>query len=290
MNHYCNSEYRPLRSVLLSVPSPEIEKVDEPGKALYSKIIDYDILKKEYDKLVKVYKKLKIKVNFINVKKIADTDPRYKFNLMFVRDLFFMTPKGAILSRMSSEIRRDEVRYAERALKNIKVPIIGSIQGEGTLEGADALWVNEKLVLLGVGNRTNTKGFLSLKKELRRQGAQCVPVPVPGGVLHLLGALQFVDSGLALVRTELVDIKIIDLLKKNRIRIIAIPENREVRAKYAMNFVTVAPKRIIMPADCPRTKRIYENSGIKIIAEIRTTQLNNGGGGIACATGILSRG
>ncbi len=290
MNHYCNSEYRPLRSVLLSVPSPEIEKVDEPGKVLYSKLIDYDILKKEYDKLVKVYKKLKIKVNFINVKKIADTDPRYKFNLMFVRDLFFMTPKGAILSRMFSEVRRDEVRYAERALKNIKVPIIGSIQGEGTLEGADALWVNEKLVLVGVGNRTNTKGFLSLKKELRRQGVQCVRVPVPGGVLHLLGALQFVDSGLALVRTELVDVKIIDLLKKNRIRIIAIPENRELRQKHAMNFVTVSPKRIIMPADCPRTKRIYENSGIKIIAEIRATQLNNGGGGIACATGILSRG
>lgn len=290
MRYYYNSEYRPLRSVLLSVPSPEIEKVDEPGKAFYSKIIDYDILKKEYNKLVKVYKKLKIKVNFINAKKIADTDPRYKFNLMFVRDLFFMTPKGAILSRMSSEIRRDEVRYTERSLKNIKVPIIGSIQGEGTLEGADALWVNEKLVLVGVGNRTNTKGFLSLKKELRRQGVQCVRVPVPGGVLHLLGALQFVDSGLALVRTELVDVKIIDLLRKNRIRIIAIPENREVRVKYAMNFVTVAPKRIIMPADCPRTKKIYEKSGIKIIAEVSATQLSNGGGGIACATGVLSRG
>lgn len=290
MRHYCNSEYRALKSVLLSMPCPEIKKINQPKKALYLKKIDYDVLKEEYDKLVKVYKKLKIKVNFINAKKIAHTDPRYKFNLMFVRDLFFLTPKGAILSRMFSEVRRDEARYAQRALKNIKITIIKRIQGEATFEGADALWVNKKLVLVGVGRRTNLKGFLAVKEELRRQGVRCVRVPAPVGVLHLLGALQFVDSGLALVRTKLIDAKIIDLLKKNMISIIAIPENREVRQKQAMNFVVVSPKRIIMPADCPRTKRIYEKSGIRIIAQIRSRQLNNGAGGLACATGILSRG
>ena len=131
---------------------------------------------------------------------------------------------------------------------------------------------------------------MSLKEALRKQGVKCARVPAPVGVLHLLGALQFVDSGLALVRTELVDAKIIGLLKKNKIIIVPIPESREIKAKYAMNFVTVAPKIIIMPAECPRTKRIYEDAGIKILAEVPSTQLGNGAGGLACATGVLLRG
>ncbi|MFA6130315.1 MAG: arginine deiminase family protein [Candidatus Omnitrophota bacterium] len=285
-----NSEYRPLKSVLLSMPVPEIKNIDEPGKILYTKIIDYDILKREFGELVKAYKKFKIEVNFINTNRIASTDQRYKFNLMFARDLFFMTPRGAILSRMFSEVRRDEVKYAQRALKNKKISIIKPIQDIATFEGADALWVNEESVLVGVGRRTNLKGFLEIKNTLSRQGVQCVPVPAPGGVLHLLGALQFVDSDTALVRTELADPKIIGLLKRFKIRTIAIPENREVKTKYAMNFVTVAPKRIIMSAGCPHTKKIYQDSGIKIAAEVPATQLANAAGGIACATGVLSRG
>jgi len=289
MKYYCNSEYRPLKSVLLSLPEKVIGDIDEPESVLYTKLIDCHIIRKEFGELVKVYKKLKIKVDFIDTKIIMGTDPGYKFNLMFVRDLFFMTPKGAILSRMFPKIRRDEVKYGERALRNIKIPIIRLIQGEGTFEGADILSFNEKLVYVGVGNRTDMKGFLVLKETLGRQGVQCVHVPAPGGVLHLLGALQLVDFDAALVRTELIDPKIIDLLKISRIRIIAVPENREVRTKYAMNFVTVAPKRIIMSAGCPYTKKIYENSGIKIIAEVPATQLGNAAGGIACATGVLSR-
>ncbi|MDD5408894.1 MAG: arginine deiminase family protein [Candidatus Omnitrophica bacterium] len=289
MKCYMNSEYRPLKSVLLSMPVPEIKNIDEPGKILYTKIIDYDILKREFGELVKAYKKFKIEVNFINTNRIASTDQRYKFNLMFARDLFFMTPRGAILSRMFSEVRRDEVKYAQRALKNKKISIIKPIQDIATFEGADALWVNEESVLVGVGRRTNLKGFLEIKDALSRQGVQCVPVPAPGGVLHLLGVLQFVDSDTALVRTELAGPKIIGLLKRFKIRTIAIPENREVKTKYAMNFVTVAPKRIIMSAGCPYTKKIYQDSGIKIAAEVPATQLANAAGGIACATGILSR-
>lgn len=289
MKYYCNSEYRPLKSVLLSLPGAEIGNIDEPGSVLYSKRIVYEILKKEHNDLVNVYKKLNIKVNFINTKRIAGTDLRYKFNVMFARDTFFMTPRGAILLRMSSEVRRDEVRYAQRALININIPILKSIQGNATFEGADALWVNEQLVFVGVGRRTNKEGFSEVRRELSRQGIQCVRVPAPAGVLHLLGALQFVDSRFALVREELVAGEIIDLLKMNRIMIIALPEDKEVRSNYAMNFVTVAPKRIIMPAGCPHTKKIYEKSGIKIIAEVPATQLGNGGGGIACATGVLSR-
>lgn len=56
-----------------------------------------------------------------------------------------------------------------------------------------------------------------------------------------------------------------------------------------MNIVTVSPRTIIMNADCPETKGLYLKAGLTIAAEIRMTQLINGAGGLACATGIISR-
>ena len=79
------------------------------------------------------------------------------------------------------------------------------------------------------------------------------------------------------------------MLKQNRIDITEVPENSEVRLRHAMNFVTVAPGTIIMPSGCPRTKKFFRKAGIRVAAELSVTQFINGGGGLACATGILSR-
>ena len=287
--YFVNSEYKPLKAVLLCQPCPEIENSDNPLEVLHLKRIDYAGIKKEYEQIVKVYKKLKIKVLSINSKKIENTDDRHVFNLIFTRDLFFMTPRGAIMAKMFSDIRRDEVQYAERTLISRGVCIRKSIQGSGTFEGADALWVNDHLVVVGIGKRTNAIGFQQLEKELKRDGIRCVGVPAPVDTLHLLGALQFVDSDLALVRIDLVQKEVINFLKKNKISIIAIPENTETVKRQAMNFVVAGPKKIIMASHCPQTKKNCKRASIKIAAEIPLTQLVNGGGGLACATGILAR-
>jgi len=284
-----DSEYKPLKAVLLCRPHPKIENVDNPEEALHLAKINYTIIKKEFERIIKLYKKLKIKVSFIDPFKIKNTDERYVFNLIFARDHFFMTPAGAIMARMFSDIRRGEVKYAERTLKATGVCVRKVIQDSGTFEGADALWVNNRLVIVGVGNRTNLEGFRQIREELKQDRIRCIYVPAPQGVLHLLGALQFVDADLALVRADLIDPKIISLLKENKIKTIMLSENSETRKKHAMNFVTVAPRTVIMPAGCPQTKKIYEKSRIRIAAETPIPQLVRGGGGLACATGILAR-
>lgn len=291
MFRYCvNSEYMPLEAVLLCRPERRIEGIACPGDVLHVGKIDYAGLAEEYEGIIKLYKTLKIKVYFIDSRKIKGTDESYIFNLMYARDLFFMISKGAILSRMCFDIRRDEVKYAQRALRRIRVFIRKSIQAGATFEGADALWVNDRLVVVGTGKRTNAEGFMQVKEELRSDGVRCVSVPAPQGSLHLLGALQFVDSNLALVRADSINPQILDLLKRNKIKVISIPEGPELIKKQAMNFVTIAPRTIIMPSGCPRTKKIYEKAGLKVAAEVKATGLAAGGGGLACATGILARG
>lgn len=260
-----------------------------PKVVLHRGKIDYFRLADEFDNLVDLFKKLKIKVHFIDPRRIKGTDERYIYNLIYARDLFFMTPRGAVLSQMGAEVRRDEARYAERALLRIKAKIRTSIQGHATFEGADALWVTDKLVIVGVGKRTNAAGFSQLKKELSRDDVSCVPVPAPRASLHLLGALQFVDANLAVARAALLGSQIRRVLKKNRIEVVDLGETREVVERQAMNFVTIAPRKIIMPANCPSAKKIYLSAGINVTAEVETKELVKGAGGLACATGILSR-
>lgn len=288
---YCfvDSEYKPLKAVLLCKPHPKIEDVANPREVHHLSKIDYAVIEKEYEQIIRIYKKFKIKIFLINLPKIEGTDNRYCFNIIFTRDHFLMTPRGAIISRMFSDIRQSEIKYVKKALEIAGVPIRMVIRDKGTFEGADALWINDRLVIVGVGNRTNAEGFRQIKEELKQDSINCIRVPASRGSLHLLGALQLIDSDTALARTNLIGPRVIDILKENKIKIIKIPENTEVRERQAMNFVIIASKVIIMPMGCPQTKKIYEQAGIKIAAEISISQFISAGGGLACVTGILAR-
>lgn len=282
-------EFGRLKAVLLCRPHPYIKNITDPQAVLHAKKIDYAAILKEYEQIVKVYKKFNIKVFFINIPLQYLGDKMALYNIMFTRDIFFMTPRGAIVSRMSSVVRRGEVSHAQRTLQNLGIPVCKIIDGEGTFEGADALWVNKKLVMLAVGNRTNRAGFLQVQKQLGKDDIKCMPVSAPPGVLHLLGALQFIDSDTALAREELIGLEILDFLERAKIKVSLIPDSTEIRKRHALNFVIISPRKIIMPKGCPRTKRLYERLGIKVAAELAVSELVNAGGGLACATGILAR-
>ena len=284
-----NSEYKFLNAVLLFKPGGEVEGVGSPEEVLHVQRINYTALQKEYEELISSYRNLNVNTYFIDDGIMQLEDKRYLYNMMYTRDLFFMTPSGAIMANMAFDIRKQEVEFAVRALEDAAIPVIAQINGAGTFEGADAIWINDKLVMVGVGNRTNQDGFFQLKDRLENYGITCKPVPAPRDVIHLLGAVQIVDANLALVRSSLVAKEIIQLLKENGTNIIEIPENEETRDKHSMNIVTVAPKEVIMADNCPETKKIFQDSGIRIVAEIPSEQISNGRGGLACTTAVLSR-
>jgi N-dimethylarginine dimethylaminohydrolase len=212
-----------------------------------------------------------------------------KHNLLYVRDLFFATPKGAVVSKMKGAVRAGEEKHAARALGQLGVPILKSISGRGTFEGADALWLNPKTVLCGVGNRTNAAGFRQLRGVLKKQGVKTVAVAVPRGVQHLLGMLQLVDRDLAFVRTEVAPENLKTLLARGGVRVVPVPETEETTRRQGMNLVTVAPRKVVMAKHCPVLKRLYEKAGVTVAAELEIGQFIRGAGGLACAVGILAR-
>ncbi len=283
-----NSEFDPIRAVLLHQPGREVAGIKNSAAIQHVRPIDAATLDKEYRQFLQTFKNLDIRTFLIDPKKMGEGDD-YLYNLMYARDLLFMTPKGAVLCRMAGNVRGEEILYAERALKKIGAPVIGAIQAPGLFEGADALWLNKETVLVGIGNRTNEEGLAQLAKVLQAQKVKTLSVPVPANIQHLLGIVQFVDKDLALVRTDIADPEIKKILGRAGVQIVDIPESAEVTQGQAMNILTVAPRKIVMAANCPKTRKIYEAGGVEVATEVSISQLINGGGGVGCATSILSR-
>lgn len=284
-----NSEYAALASVLLYVPDAGIGAYPDPARILHLRPVDHPAIMREYAGVIAAFEALGAVVTLIDPTPL-DTDSRYRYNMMYCRDLFFMTPQGAIMANMANSVRGSEPLYAARSLKGAGVPLLHTVSGEGRFEGADALWLRDDLVLVGVGNRTNIEGYRQVSEVLSSQNVECLSVPsIQMTTQHLLGSVQIVDHDLALVRHRIIDPEVVSLLEKQHFTVVRIPENREVRERQAMNIVTVAPRTLFMTAGCPETKELYLQAGLTIAAELELSQLINGAGGLACATGIVAR-
>ncbi|MFI5348818.1 MAG: dimethylarginine dimethylaminohydrolase family protein [Elusimicrobiota bacterium] len=283
-----DSEYKRLEAVLLYCPGRELARVRNPNAVQHLAKIDPAAIRKEFAAISAAFRKLGVEVH--ELPRSFDGRPwPVKLNLMYVRDLFINTLEGAVVSRMASAVRAGEEKHAALALSELGSPINRTISGRGLFEGADALWLDPKTVLCGVGNRTNSEGFAQLRAALKAQGVEAISTPLPRGVQHLMGILQIVDARLALMRVEIAPKSLVRLLVRRRFAVVPVPEIEETTERQGMNVVAVAPRMIVMPDDCPTLRRAYEAAGVKVAAEVAIGQLRRGAGGLSCATGILAR-
>jgi N-dimethylarginine dimethylaminohydrolase len=199
-----------------------------------------------------------------------------------------MTPEGAILARPASTVRAGEERHVARRLADLGVPIIRSVRGKGTFEGADALWLDETTVLLATGLRTNEEGANQVDRMLNEMDIEVIRVALPYGTMHLLGTLNFADRDLAMAWPGRVPFKAVKALRERDFEVLWLPDGEEATKGMALNFVTLRPRCILMPANCPKTLSVYKASGINCI-EIDINEFVKAAGGIGCLTGILKR-
>jgi N-dimethylarginine dimethylaminohydrolase len=209
-------------------------------------------------------------------------------NSMFVADLMFMTPEGAILGRPASTVRAGEERLVARRLAELGIPILRSVRGTGTFEGADAMWIAPAAVLLACGLRTNAEGAAQVANILQEIGVQVIQVDLPAGTMHLMGQLRFADRNLAIGWPDHLSGPTIDALTDYGHTLVFLPDQAEAVHGMALNFVTLGPRRIVMPAGNPITQAFYEGLGITCHT-VQIDELAKAAGGIGCLTGILQR-
>ena len=149
---------------------------DPPDRFLMLERPDLDRLRRQAEALADFYRGQSVAVHFARP---SQPPPP---NFLFMRDLFFMTPEGAVLARTASLQRAGEERFTAEALAALGVPILRTPRGAAFLEGADALWLDAQTVLVGLGRRTNREGCTLLAGLLAELGVSVREIPLPEGV------------------------------------------------------------------------------------------------------------
>ncbi len=277
------NEYAPIKMVLLMQPGRELQYPDPADRWLMVDKPEIEALKKEFEAMVVVYSKAHISVQ------IHTPKTRPPPNQIFARDLFFMTPEGAIVARPGSEQRAGEERHCADALATRGIPILRSLRANQTFEGADAIWLTPGLVAIGVGKRTNAAGAAVVAGTLAEMGVQSRIVPVPDGAQHLLGVVNVLDHNLVVVDAERVAPELDAALSEAELGRISLEPSVELRIRRGMNFVTLGPRSVLMPTGCPEIRRRLEAEGVQV-RETEMKQYLKAGGAMGCATGVLRRG
>lgn len=123
-------------------------------------------------------------------------------NLLFTRDLAAVVGDGIILSRAAKHARSREflliriiVKYHslfEKVRKNVI-----SIGKKQSIEGGDVLVANDKIVLIGMSERTSFSGLMSVAGKLHAQGVEhvlAIDIPKQRSSMHLDTIFTFADE------------------------------------------------------------------------------------------------
>jgi N-dimethylarginine dimethylaminohydrolase len=278
-----SSEIGRLHAVLLRRPGPELDAVtDFDAMQMRSDLVP-DVVRRQHDALAEAYRVAGVMVHYVERGRID------KPNAMFVRDLMLMTPEGAIVTRPASTVRAGEERLVAEALAQLGVPILMSVHGSGTFEGADVIWVDKHLCFLAEGLRTNEEGADQVERILREIGVSTVVrVGLPHGAMHLDGLLAVIDRDLAAIWPRRTPYKVVDTLRRRDFRFIEVEDEREAQDCLPMNFVALAPGEILMPASGGEMREKYEAAGVRCRV-VDIGECIKAGGGIHCMTGFLKR-
>jgi arginine deiminase len=252
----------------------------------YSDLPDFDRAVEEYKKFVEILERFIPEIHYL------PEDERTGLDSIYVHDSLIVTDKGALLCRMGKEKRQGEPPAAEEFLKELGIPILGSITGEGKLEGGDLVWIDGHTIAVGLGYRTNEEGVRQLKEIISDSVDEYVIVPLPHwegpeDVMHLMSLISPVRRDLAVVYPRLLPVPFREWLLQREIRLLEVTDS-EFKT-MGCNVLAVAPGECIMISGNPQTKRLLEEAGIQVYEYEGEEISRKGAGGPTCLTRPLLR-
>jgi N-dimethylarginine dimethylaminohydrolase len=225
----------------------------------------------------------------------VDTLPRGEgatLDSIYVRDASVGSDRGVVLCRMGKRQRAAEPA-AQRAWYEAQgVPVLGSIQAPGLLEGGDAVWLDERTIAVGRGYRTNAAGIEQLHALLGDSVDEVIAVALPhwrgpDDVFHLMSVISPIDRDLALVYSPLMSVPFRERLLERGMTLVEVPDDEF--ATMGANVLALAPRRCVMLAGNPKTRARLERAGAEVFEYDGQEISVKGGGGPTCLTRPLAR-
>jgi N-dimethylarginine dimethylaminohydrolase len=193
---------------------------------------------------------------------------------------------------MGKPERAGEPAAQEAALRALGYSIAGAIQPPGRLEGGDVVWLDERTIAVGRGYRTNDEGIAQLGRLLGDSVDEVIVAALPhwrgpGDVFHLMSVVSPVDRDLAVVYSPLMPVPFRERLLARGITLVEVPDDEF--DSMGANVLAIAPRRCVMVAGNPTTRRRLEYAGAHV-SEYEGREISlKGGGGPTCLTRPLQR-
>ncbi len=219
-------------------------------------------------------------------------DESLSLDALYCRDASIATDNGMILCRMGKEDRNGEPESQKEVFEKNGIPILGSIEAPGTLEGGDVAWLDEKTLAVGHTYRTNEDGIRQLKELLEPRGIEIIVAELPhykgvNDVFHLMSILSPIDKDLTVVYSPLMPIKFRNELLKRGFELVEVP-NEEFDS-MGCNVLALAPRKCLMVSGNPITRNRLQSAGCTVIEYLGDEISVKGGGGPTCLTRPISR-
>jgi len=210
---------------------------------------------------------------------------------IYACDPALVADAGAILLRPGKELRRGEPEALGRDLERAGVPIAARLEAPALAEAGDTLWLDEGMLLVGLGYRTNEAGADALRHAL--PGVEVVTFDLvhyrgPGQVLHLLSFISPLDADLALVYPPLAPTRLLQLLAEHGVHTVEVPD--EEYDSMGCNVLALGPRGALALDGNPETRRRLERAGVDVRVYKGDELSLKGDGGATCLTRPLLRG
>ncbi len=219
-------------------------------------------------------------------------DDRTNLDSLYPRDASVVSAHGVILCNMGKRARANEPAAQEAALRQLGVPIAGSITEPGHLEGGDVVWLDDRSVAVGRGYRTDDEGIRQFRALLGDSIDELIVVPLPhwrgpGDVLHLMSLVSPVDRDLAVVYSPLLPVPFRERLIARGCTLVEVPDAEF--ESMGTNVLALAPRICVMLAGNPRTRRALEQAGAAVSEYVGNEISVKGAGGPTCLTRPIAR-
>jgi N-dimethylarginine dimethylaminohydrolase len=220
---------------------------------------------------------------------------------VYAHDASLATDYGVVLMNPGKKNRVAEARAHAEFCGQLGIPVLGEIGLPGTSESGDMVWLDDRMLLIGDGYRTNRAGIEQMRALLCSQDSardaarniEVMPAPLPYGpgpsaCLHLMSLMSMLDERTVLVDLPWLAVETVELLKGRGFRLIEIEYSE--RESLACNVLALGRKRLIAIEENVKTNQIMRTAGFDVRTFPGSEICINGAGGPTCLTRPLLRG
>ena len=286
INSYgCQNMVDPIRRVLVKHPKDAYQdqiKLNKQSPQLnYLGVPSFDKALADHETLVGLLESSGAEVHYL------PRDDSTTLDSIYTHDPCIVSNGGVILCNMGKKDRLSEPSASENYFQSIDIPILGRIEAPGTLEGGDVVWINERIVAVGEGYRSNAEGIRQFQALLGNLVEKVITVPLPhwtgpAECLHLMSNVSPIDHNLYLVYSRLLPVFFRQYLIDSEIELLEVPD--EEYNSMGCNVLAIAPRKCIMIAGNPKIQQQLEAKDVEVQIYDGSEISLKGTGGPTCLT------